>query len=438
MKFLIIFLLFILTLTTLIVHPAPISVDLGEMLLIILPLILAGFSLLITRSFIIFQLESNLVLASAIYLSYLLISFLIGLTSNIPILYALRAVGPYINFFPLILLAFIPNRFLSPKIIAWILFLVGLTQSFYHLYLFMTHSYGAGALNMLRARITVVDPRTTMPHFYAVAILPLLLLSHKNTTVKLLGMLLVTFGLFAGAATITRSIIISMVIGWLAYFIIYRNTIIHKQDLLTVTNQRPHFFKILFANRLVVIILLIIAGYFLNKIPKINSLIEILIARFDMQSQLTYQQDYSNGRLYEEWIPAIVQWVNSGPLNIFFGIGSGNPFIVLSGEERTYIHNLILYCLLYGGLYGLFACLFLYFTLLKTLIIRAWHSQQAIYVAFAAQLITLFFYGQLFAVHKGLAFNVILFLILLIALRKPSSELTENLSQVQSVKKGLL
>ena len=91
----------------------------------------------------------------------------------------------------------------------------------------------------------------------------------------------------------------------------------------------------------------------------------------------------------------------------------------LSGEERTYIHNLSIYSLVYGGLFGLLACYGLYFTVFSALVKKAYHSENSAYFSFAALLASLFFYGQLFAVHKGLAFNIMLFLIIGLALSPP-------------------
>ena len=102
------------------------------------------------------------------------------------------------------------------------------------------------------------------------------------------------------------------------------------------------------------------------------------------------------------------------------GLARGNTFTVATGEERTYIHNLFIYSLVYGGFFGLFACIWLYFTVFKTLIIRALQTKQTIYLGFAALLGSIFFYSQLFAVHKGLAFNAMLFLIITLALMQPN------------------
>jgi hypothetical protein len=161
-------------------------------------------------------------------------------------------------------------------------------------------------------------------------------------------------------------------------------------------------------------------------IPQIDKLEQGLIARFFNHSLSLGTSDYSNGRLFDEWLPALSTWADSGLIGWFFGIGAGNTFNVASGEERTYIHNLSIYSLVYGGFFGLFACLWLYYTIFKTLIVRAFQTHQTIYLSFAALLISIFVYGQFFAVHKGLAFNAMLFMIIGIALIQPVNHLIEK------------
>ena len=396
---------FCIMLVSLLADPAPVSIELSDVILILLPFFLGFLSLVTLKSYKIYLPEKNLLIAIMIYLGYLLLSMLLGLMHGVPFLNSLRSLGPYINFFPLILLGLLPIRLVNPWMIGTTLMLVGAMQASYQLYLYVHHSYGsAGTLDVLRHRITLLEPRTTLPIILSVTTLPMVWLSNKNSLAKYLALSFILFGLVAAAATLTRSIIISIVVGWVTYSILFLTTQSYKQ---------------LFRKFFIYFIVLMAVILLMSLIPKINMLEQGVWARFSYHSSAAGSTDYSNGRLYDEWLPAINTWANSGVLGLFFGIGAGNTFIVASGEERTYIHNLAIYSLVYGGFYGLFACLWLYFTVFKTLLIRAAQSNQLIYLGFAALLASMFSYAQLFAVHKGLAFNAMLFLIITLALSQP-------------------
>lgn len=402
MQKLILFSLFSILFIALLANPAPQSIELLDLMLIALPFGLGVICLVITNHYHIQRIESNLFIAIAIYLSYLLLSMLLGLLHGVPILNVLRSVGPYINFFPLLLLGLLPNRLMNPWWIGIIFITVGFLQASYQIYLYGTHSIEVvNTLDILRGRITLLEPRTTLPIALSVTILPMAFFFSQNKLIKVIAILLMVLGLFAGITTLTRSIILSLLVGAVAFYLLFL-----FQQIYTKSNTGFRIIRQLSFYLLLFFIIVTVLSF----VPKIQLLEQGLLARFSNHA------DYSNGRIYDEWIPALKTWANSDMLSWLFGIGAGNTFIVTTGEERTYIHNLCIYSLVYGGIYGLFACLWLYFTLIKTLLIRALHSQQKIYLAFAALVVSMFFYSQLFAVHKGLAFNVMLYLILTLAL----------------------
>lgn len=412
MRIIIDFTLLCIVLVSFLANPAPESIELADLILIALPCFLAVICLSATTSYEIYQTESNLLIAIMLYLSYLLGSMLLGLLHGVSLLNVLRSIGPYINFIPLLFMGLLPSRLINPWSIGLILIMIGTLQASYQIYLFLTHSNEAvNTIGILRSRITLIEPRTTLPIALAVAILPMAFLSTKNILVKLMLSGLIILGIFASTATLTRSIMISILIGIITYIFLY----IHKQI-------RSYSFSLLSLLRSISIYMtfFIVSILLMSMIPKIYILEQGLFARFYHYTSSTASADYSNGRLYDEWLPALKTWLSSDILSLFFGIGAGNTFIVPTGEERTYIHNLSIYSLVYGGIYGLFACLWLYYTLFKTLIIRAYQSQQIIYLGFAALLLCIFSYGQFFAVHKGLAFNAMLFLMITIALCKPT------------------
>ncbi len=404
--------LFCIVFVSFLANPAPVSIELIDLILIILPFFLGVFSLLVTRNYKLYRTEYPLLFAALLYLSYLLISSLIGLSHGIPLLNVLRSIGPYINFFPLLLLGFLSSKTFRPSMVMISLIIVGVFQIIYLFYLYFIYSGVASTtLHILINRITFMDQRTTLPLFLSVTILPIVLsVQLKNSLIKMLCFILILMGFFAGIITLTRAIFLSMIFGWIVFLILY----LYYQSKINSSFLLPLIKKISMYLLFFICIILLISCF-----KKIQMIETGLLSRFYDHSPL-HHADYSNGRLYDEWIPALMTWANSDILSLFFGIGAGYPFIVLSGEERTYIHNLCIYNLVYGGFYGLFTCLLLYITLFKSLIYRAFQAQNIMYLAFAALLMSMFFYAQFFAVHKGLAFNVMLFLIISIALSQPS------------------
>ncbi len=411
------FSLFCIVLVSFLANPAPVSIEPIDLILIILPFSIGFFSLILTRKHKIYRVETHLLFAAALYLSYLLFSSLSGLLHGVPLLNVLRSIGPYINFFPLLLLGFLSSRIFRPSIVMFALIIVGAFQITYLIYLYFSYSGdGSTTLHILMNRITFIDQRTTLPLFLSVTTLPIVFSIYhssskiKNILLNFLSFILILMGFFAGIITLTRSIFLSIMFGWIVFFLLF----FYYQSKINPSLLLPLIKKIfIYLVGFICIILL------MSCFTKIQMIEASLLSRFSDHSNAA-NGDFSNGRLYDEWIPALITWANSDILGILFGIGAGYPFIVLSGEERTYIHNLCIYNLVYGGFYGLFTCLLLYITLLKTLIYKAFQTQNIAYLAFAALLMSMFFYAQFFAVHKGFAFNVMLFLIMAIALCQPS------------------
>lgn len=418
--------IFSLMLTTLLANPAPISIELFDLVLIILPCLLVLVSMRLTAYYFIDAIEFPLMISILLYFCYLSLSMLMGLIDNVPILNILRAVGPYINFLPLLIIGFIPARWIDLNAIIIVLIIIGCLQATYQLYLFYISSPALNTLSVLRARITLLDPRATLPIVLSASILPLAYLFTVPSTPIVKKIMLISFnlmlvfiGLFGSIATLTRSIVLSIFVGWSAFFILYIQHLIQENKFFFVSLLK----KLTFSSAVFFAIFIVISF-----IPSIYFLEQGLLSRFIHTAASGSSADYSNGRIFEEWLPALYHWTHSGILDIFFGIGAGHSFIIASGEERTYIHNLLIYDLVYGGIFGFLASISLYFFTFKTLLIRAKQSMQIIYLALAALLVSLFFYGQLFAVHKGFAFNAMLFLITAFAMQKPKMLTLENIS----------
>jgi len=406
-------LIFLIVLASLLANPAPLAIEFSDLVLIALPCLAALFSLGSNKTFKLYPSDNKLLLAIILYLSYLLLSALMGLIHGVPMLTVLRSVGPYLNFFPLILISLLAAKTLRPSQLGLILILVGLMQVAYLFYLYFTHSSQIHSTwGVLVNRVTLRDQRTTLPLLLAVTSLPFIYLkSARKWITYFMALTLILLGFFAGIATLTRAIFLSILFGWLVFLLLY----LYQKSRINSVSVLSLLGKLLVYLPLIALILALISC-----IPKIHLIEMGLLSRFN-HYPAQGGADYSNGRLYDEWIPALMTWLNSDLLGLFFGIGAGNAFTVLSGEERTYIHNLTIYTLVYGGFYGFLSCLWLYFMTFKTLVRQALQTEDLVYLAFASLLASMYFYGQLFAVHKGLAFNVMLFLIIGLALRQPES-----------------
>lgn len=409
MKIILFLAIFSIVLISFLANPAPQSIEVYDLILIALPSALAMLSIALTQNYVIHQKEFNLLIAILLYISYLLISVLMAFLQGVPILNVLRAIGPYINFVPLLFVCLLPENLLSTRSIAFSLLFVGLLQALYQISLYFSGSQDVhNALGVLRGRITLIEPRTTLPIVFSVAILPIAAIIHyKNIFIKMAAVCLIAIGFFSGAVTLTRAIILSIFCGWIIFWFLVVHYHYKSANLLIVLRKFLVYMAFLF---------LIVA--LISSIPKIYILEQGIWARF--QAPNGKVQDYSNGRINNEWIPAVRSWTNSGILSLFFGIGAGNTFTTESGEERSYIHNLTLYHLVYGGLYGLVVCLWLYYSIFKMLLYRAIETKKIIYFSFAALFSSIFLYSQLFAIHKGLAYNTMLFLMIILALRSPT------------------
>ena len=413
MNILILFLLSLNVFLSFIASPAPESLELTDLALVSLTCLIALLSISVTSATLIGKNEGRLLTAVLLYLGYLVLSAFMGLLHGVPLLSVARSAGPYLVFFPLVFAGFLPANRLNPWTMALILIGVGLTQTVWLAWLYVSHVPAAETTQgILINRITFMDQRTTLPLLLSVPILSLMFLDGwkgrgLSSPQRVTMIVLVLIGLFAGMVTLTRAIFLSMVTGWSVFAIVWcslgSNTFSVKKSTLWIFSVMGIVFL-------------------LSLIPAIHRLETGLFARFTLHTA-NGPVDYSNGRIYDEWLPALTAWLSSGPLSFLFGMGAGMSFTVLSGEERTYIHNLSIYSLVYGGLFGFLSCLWLYFCLFRTFYIRARQTPGALYPALIALLASLYFYGQLFAVHKGLAYNEMLFLMIALALIRPDTAL---------------
>ncbi len=114
------------------------------------------------------------------------------------------------------------------------------------------------------------------------------------------------------------------------------------------------------------------------------------------------------GRLEDEVMPALNLLRQAAWHVKIFGIGAGNKYQTASGEMRTYIHNYPVYILLFNGALGLAAFVFFFGALVWQALRRWWLDGDVIGLAVLTAIASLSVYGLLFAVHKLIAFNLML------------------------------
>ena len=110
-------LIFSIVLVSFLANPAPKSIQLADAFLIFIPSLIGLICLSNNQVTILAKPQYNLMIALILYLSYLILSALIGLLHGVPLLQVLRSIGPYLNFFPLLLIGFLPSRLVSIKTI---------------------------------------------------------------------------------------------------------------------------------------------------------------------------------------------------------------------------------------------------------------------------------------------------------------------------------
>jgi len=330
------------------------------------------------------------------YCLSLLASLLIGVLQGSPASAALRAVGPYLLFLPLAALGPWLAEAGTLRATVRALVLVGLAHAVFLLVLFAT---GVQDILDLRAvflgRTTLLDARTTVPLFLASAILPLAWLGgSRRTGRRLLAVTVILLSIAGALSTQTRSQLLALTAGGLAFLPFYGLAWARA-------NGRP----LAAAARRVTMVLLLaigVVGAAVATVPTLRVLARAVVLRT--------AADQDNGRLANEWVPAVRQ-VSATPAALGLGIGAGRTFITGEGEERTYVHNLGIYALVYGGVTGVVVTALLYLTLGGLLARRAWHEPGLESAALLALLVALAVYAQFFAVHKLLSYNLMLALI---------------------------
>jgi len=126
------------------------------------------------------------------------------------------------------------------------------------------------------------------------------------------------------------------------------------------------------------------------------------------------EQTLGTGRFEDEWLPALSRVREGTLLEKMFGIGAGNAFVTSNGERRTYVHNYLIYLILYQGVFGVLTFLILVASLGLRSIRGWWRSGDTCSLAALGALAALYSNSMLFAVHKLLSFNLAILTIYLL------------------------
>jgi hypothetical protein len=346
--------------------------------------------------------DQRLTVASVVlFAGSILLSCLVSLATGAQLSAVARAIAPYLLFLPLSIASLWRPRSAVLGDLVWSLALVGFGQAVYLVGLVATLSYGVSQYSeLIRLRVTVFEPRATVPIFLALPVIgAVVVLAARKTGAKISGLILALFGVYAALATQTRSQLIAILVGLVAIAaaVAYRahstrgSAWIYDGLRRFSTRQAAVLCMALFA-----------AGY---TVADSASAYAGSIAQRG-------EETGDNGRIDDEWIPALERVSRAGLLGVVMGIGPGRPFVTAAGESRVYIHNQALYAVTFTGMIGFIATVGITIVVARILF-RLYVAEEnwAALIAFGV-LITVEVYVQLFAVHKLFSFNMMMSLLL--------------------------
>lgn len=307
----------------------------------------------------------------------------------------LRSVAPYIGIVIVVAPWWWRGAVLTNNTLNNNLLIVGVGQAIFTFFLFLTNTASFDSSTMLASRVTQFDARLTMPFIIAAAVIAFLRAAFSSTLslrqIAYLG--LAAFCVAASLVTQTRSQILSIAVGALIAYICA--AFVHQRAGRKGANKaRRRVIWIIFISAMLAVLLLIFTDFG-------SVLLSTILLR---------NSTVGDGRVDYEVIPVLELWAASGPAAWLFGVGAGTPFIDGTYESRTYLHNLGLYALLYGGVVGLCVVLFLWWILGRKLNDLWRQENNPEWLALLAVVAAMFCYAQFFAVHKILSFNLILWL----------------------------
>lgn len=336
------------------------------------------------------------------YLFAFILSVVVGAARGAPYASVFRAVIPYLLFVPLALVGVMrrePQGFTRGLIRAFVV--VGLVHAAYLLGLYVSGVQDLlDAQAVLLGRTTFRDPRTTLALFFAPAVLPLYAVVRGRWRTRLGAAVVIGVAVLGGLSTQTRAQVLAIACAHVSFFLLYSVWDARMRGRSTASALA----------RFARMVGLATAGIsaLVAAVPALRVLAMTLVLRS--------RESFDNGRIDDEWLPAIAEVLRHDLSGVLVGIGTGMSFITATGEERTYVHNFVLYLLLYNGAIGLVLVAGLYVVLFAALVQRAFARRAPEYLACAALLVALFVYSQFFAVHKLLSYNAMIGLLGLVAL----------------------
>lgn len=383
---------------TLIGEPAPTAVGVTELLLVLGTVLLVVAALArarLLRGWRLGPSHRSILVVTAAYCLSVLAGMAIGLLGGAEPDAATRAAAPYLLFLPVAATgAWLGHRSTLPATLRAMV-LVGVAHAIFLLVLFGT---GVQDLLDLRAvflgRTTLLDARTTIPLFLASAVLPLAWIGEGRASRRVGALILVALSVAGALSTQTRSQLLAMAMGMLTFLPFYGVWWAHRHGRSLARATRRML-------AIGVVSALVMAGAVVT-VPTLRVLAQAVTLRT--------AADQDNGRIANEWVPAMQQ-VSASASSMTLGIGAGRSFITGEGEERTYVHNLGIYSLVYGGVSGVLITAIFYLVVAMALIRRFRHEGGLESAAMLALLVALATYAQFFAVHKLLSYNLLLALI---------------------------
>ena len=366
------------------------AATLGATILLILAGVLTGHLRVIQPSQVV-----PLFLVAALALP-VLVSVIMGVIQGVPFAAALRSALPYAAFLPVALLGLLVGPAPRLGIITGPLLLAGGVHAAYLFGLFLLRVPEPTDLrSVFLARITFLDARTTLPLMLGAAMLSLGGISRsRRWGMRLVWAIPLALAIVGAVSTQTRAQLLALIAGSAAFgfcFVSWRSRGRGERGL--ARYARGLLWGIL---GLATVLVILVA------IPQTRALLQAVVLRS--------QASVDTGRIGDEWVPAINNLLGQGVPGLLGGIGAGQSFITVSGEERTYIHNLLLHALVYFGAPGLCLLLLAYAVLTVGLFRRGVQSGDTRYFSLTALLVALLVYAQFFAVHKLFSFNLMVML----------------------------
>ena len=233
-----------------------------------------------------------------------------------------------------------------------------------------------------------------MPLVLAGAILPWTMLSGASGWgARLLIVVAAGTAVLGAAATLTRSMILAAFLGVGGVVFLLRVHSVARLVPLAVAIRR---------GAILVGVLAAVAAGVVAITPPLRALTVAVITRA--------QTVGDGGRIDDEWSPAMAMLGGGGVPAVMLGVGSGQTFVTGEGEARTYVHNLVVYSLLYSGVPGAAMWLLGYLVLTAELFRRGWREARPELLGGSVMVAAMFVYGQFFAVHKLFSYNLMLML----------------------------